>query len=130
MTQERKRPVGMVILGLLLGWLSIAGVANALVIFSSEMPPLGTGFGILALVYAATAMAACIGLLAMKPWGLKALHSWMLVCLVLFVTFALQFEDFILGGVMGLLGFGVFVGLLFMGMHRYVSARLATESQA
>jgi hypothetical protein len=124
-----RRPAGITILSLLLGWLAVAGTLNAWFIFSGDVPDLGPIFGTAALIYAACAFLACLALWKMKPWALAALNIWMAVCLFIFAGFAARFEHFIVGGIPGLVGFGVFIGLLFLGIHTYVKTRIEGPEQ-
>ena len=111
-------------MSLLLGWLAVAGALNAWFIFSGDYPELGLMFGFVALLYAAAALSSCIGLWLMKSWAPRALHGWMVMCLLIFAAFAFLFDDFFKGGIPGIIGFAVFIGLLFLGIHRYVESQM------
>ncbi len=123
-----KRPGGITVISVVLAWLAIAGALNAWFIFSGDTPDLGPPFGFAAVIYSIAALAACIGLWRMAPWGLRALHVWMVVCILIFAGFTYAFDDFIRGGIPGLLGFALFIGLFFLGIQRYVSTKLAPDS--
>lgn len=125
-----KRPTGITLLSLLLGWLAIVGMVNAWFIFSGDFPHLDPVLGFVALMYAASALSSCIGLWQMKSWAPRALHSWMVICLLIFAGFALGFDDFMRGGIPGIIGFAVFIGLFFLGIHRYVQSTLGGETNA
>lgn len=130
MSESKKRPGGITVLSVLLAWLAIAGALNAWFIFSGDSPDLGPAFGLVALVYALSALAACIGLWRMAPWALRALHTWMVICLLIFAGLAYTFEDFIRGGIPGLVGFSLFIGLFFLGIHRFVQTKLSPDASA
>ena len=119
-----KRPFGMTILSLVLAWLGLAGAGNGWLILSGSFAEMPAVFGVLALAYSATAFPACIGLWRMQSWGLNALRAWMGVCVLFFASFTYAFSDFILGGILGGIGFLVFVGVLFLGLNGYVSSKL------
>src|SRR5262245_3425729 len=73
-----RRPLGVTISALALGWLALTGVGNAGTRFSSE-PVLA----ILAMIYAVTAGAACVGLWRSRPFGLLAFRAWALSLLLM-----------------------------------------------
>ena len=125
-----KRPGGITVLSLLLGWLGIVGIMNAWFIFSGQSPDLGLVYGIGAVVYAASSLAACAGLWRMATWALKALHTWMLVCVLIFAGFAFFVDGFIKGSIPGFIGFVLFIGLFFLGMHRYVVIKFNPPQEA
>ena len=116
-----KRPGGITVLCILLAWLGLVGLSNAWFIFAGEFPGKGPLVGVGVLVYGVTALVACVGLWRMASWAPKALHAWMLAFVFYLVGHALGFDDFIRGNIPGALGLAVFVGLLFLGIHRYVS---------
>lgn len=127
MNEAMKRPGGITVLAILLGWLAIAGGLNAWFIFRGDSPDLGMVFGVGALVYALAALAAAIGLWRMASWAPGALHAWMLICVLIFAGLAYSFDDFIRGGIPGLVGFSLFIGLLFLGIHRYVQVKFSAD---
>ena len=118
-----KRPGGITVLCLLLGWLTIGGIANGIAILSGSFP-MPRGLGLLALAYVLTAGAAVVNLWRMRPYGLIALRAWMAVCLIFFVMFALVVRDFMLGGYVGGLAFLLVVLWLFRALDGYVCRRL------
>lgn len=115
-------------MSLLLGWLGIVGILNTWFIFSGQSPGLGLIEGIGVALYAAASLTACVGLWRMASWAPKALHAWMLVCVLIFAGYTLFVDDFIKGSIPGLIGFILFVGLLFLGIHRYVQNKFTTGS--
>ncbi len=117
-----RRPIGITVLALILGWLSIGGFGNAWVILGTDEPYLPSVLGVLALVYGVVAMALVIGLWRMQPWSIVALRGWMLVCLGTMATFAYTFG---VGAVpliwwVAVLVFFLFVVALFWWLDRYV----------
>lgn len=119
----KTRPGGITVLAIILAWLGLVGLSNAWFVFAGEYPDMGPLVGVAALIYAVSALGACVGLWRMAPWALKALHTWMLVCVAIFLGFALGFDDFIRGSIPGMIGFAIFIGLLFLGIHRFVTIK-------
>ena len=117
-------------MSLLLGWLGIVGISNAWFIFSGQSPELGLIEGIGVSLYAVSSLNACVGLWRMASWAPGALHAWMLVCVLIFAGYTLFVDDFIRGSIPGLIGFILFVGLLFLGIHRYVQIKYSSGSEA
>ena len=119
------RPRGITVFSILLGWLAIAGIGNAVVWnvgavqeLWSQMPssrqlapPGGALFTLLLLAYAVSAAASSIALWKMRPWAARAYGAWCLVVLASSAWMALK-------------GFApsLIVGLLFAaGMFGFVS---------
>jgi len=131
-----QRPVGMTLLCLLLGWLTLSALMNA----GFLIPQLGLPLyltvlmTVLALAYAVTAGAAAVGLWRMRPWGLTAFRAWGLVLLVFMPAFLLVFDvpsQFFASPAEALpllLAFTAVILLVYWLMHRYVSRRLAPRS--
>ncbi len=123
-----KRPIGMTILCLGLGWLTLGALGNAAFL----MPVAGFPAPMiaLALAYAATAGAAAVGLWRMRSWGLTAFRAWgvVLLCTMLGMlwTFPLEMligerpDEFAL---LFLATTGVIV-LVYWLLHRYIKRRL------
>ena len=70
-----KRPAGIIIISLLLGWLAIAGFMN--VIFSDHGPILLAD----AMLYGIFAAISAIGLWFLKPWAYPAVIAWSTTCI-------------------------------------------------
>jgi len=117
----------MTVISVVLAWLALVGAVNAWFIFTGEVPDLPPAFGIAAVAYSLAALSACIGLWRMAPWGLRALHAWMVVCVLIFAGFAYLFDNFIRGSIPGLIGFILFIGLFFLGIHRYAETKLKPD---
>lgn len=130
------RPVGATILALALGWLAIGGFGNALVWRAArasfqvpEVSPLSRFleaasnplFSFLALVYGATALAACIGIWRMRPWMDKAFLAWAVAVTTLgvWMIWAVPRELLLDGTQAGIVFVGVCVALLWAA-YRYV----------
>ena len=93
-----RRPMGITLLALILGWLALAGFANALLAplvfgggFAAHLfrtSPVGTAtlVCILALAYGITALIAAVGLWRMETWAARGFLAWAIaaVCVCLF----------------------------------------------
>ena len=120
------RPIGITLLALLLGWLSIAGFLWAFAV------PLEEAFGeydivmrVLAFLYGAFALASSVGLFKCKWWARRAAWGWMVCCAATMGAFVAIFPiSFFLGGYLGLVAFGVFVALIFYAIDNYVRKHL------
>jgi hypothetical protein len=119
-----KRPAGITLLCLFLGWLTLAGVGNAYFILTNQFAGLPTYLGFFAAVYAITAFVACVGLWRMKRSGLYGLRAWMIVCLSMLIAMIPSFSGVALGGIVGIFIFSLFVAVLFWLVHRYVVSHL------
>ena len=123
-----KRPIGMTILCLGLGWLTLGALGNAAFL----MPAVGFPAPMiaLALAYAATAGAAAVGLWRMKSWGLTAFRAWgvVLLCLMVGFLWASPLATIVHGNLvenpLGFLAFIVVMVLVYWLLHRYIKRRL------
>lgn len=70
-----KRPAGITMISLLLGWLAIAGFMNG--IFSNHGPILLAD----AILYGIFAAVSAIGLWFLKPWAYTAVIAWSTTCI-------------------------------------------------
>jgi FtsH-binding integral membrane protein len=75
------RPLGLTILALLLGWLSLFGFgiarwATQLDPRLDSRPAVRATFGIVGLLYGCSALAAASGLWRLRPWSLRAIYVW------------------------------------------------------
>jgi uncharacterized membrane protein (DUF2068 family) len=118
-----KRPTGITIVCLALGWLALAGFVNAFVFLSGIETPMPMYVGFIAAAYGITALVATIGLWRMQKWGLQSLRAWMLVCVVLLFAFVPVF-GFMQAPPLMLLLFVTLVASLFWALNRYVSKKL------
>lgn len=123
-----KRPGGFTVLSLMFGWLSIAGFLNAWGGLSGAFEVMPKPVAFLALIYAIAAGAAAIQLWRFRPSAIIAIRSWMAVCGLFIITLSFFFWNMILGGSIGLLSFGVFVGALFFFLDRYVQRKLVVAN--
>ncbi len=119
-----KRPRGITVICLVLGWLGFAGVANALTIFAGLFEPLPTYIGFFAVAYAITAVVASVLLWQMKQRGLTWLRYWMAACIATMVAIIPSFGQFALGGYWGLAAFSVFSLVLLWMLNYYVVKQL------
>lgn len=90
-TPTPRRPTGITVTGLLLGWLSIAGFGNALVIpntldlaiapelLRAPSTVVAASLAVAAALYGLTALAAAIGLWRMRSWGPRMFLVWGIV---------------------------------------------------
>ena len=125
-----KRPSGITFLCLVLGWLTLAGVANGAILLQGRFGPLlPEWMASIAFAYALTAAASAIGLWKMRKWGLRALRTWMAVVVGFFVCFILVVpEGVVLGGYVGGALFLLFVAAVLYLLDQYVSTRLANAA--
>jgi hypothetical protein len=142
--QTQKRPIGATVMSLLMGWLALAGFANAIVwrtaplAFNEPLPPrLASIFEALhspmltvfALAYGGTALASSIGIWRQRPWMHRAFLSWSLVVVVMFLWMLTIFpHDMLLGGSPGAALFLLFTVAMLALLYRYV-ARLAERGR-
>src|SRR3546814_10458015 len=77
----RKRPLGVTLLSLLMGWLTLAAALNA-VGFPSQIEGWPVVITVLTIAYAVTAGATTMGLWRMRPWALTAFRIWGVVLLL------------------------------------------------
>ncbi len=122
-----RRPRGITLLCVLLGWFAFAGFANAAVLLSGKGAVLPRWVGVVDGAYGLAAYAAAVGLWRMLPWGRHALRAWMATCLLLLVSFWVLFPSrLILGGVWAAVGFTAGVTALFWALDEYVGRRLGS----
>jgi hypothetical protein len=114
-----RRPLGITILCLALGWLTIGAFGNSYLIIAGELG-LPWYHGILAVAYGVSTLLACVGLWRMRVQGLYWLRAWMLVCFVLILATVPVF-----GIPLGAAAFIVAVQLgISWLLNRYVSGRV------
>jgi hypothetical protein len=132
-TQPRKRPLGATLICLLLGWLTVAAIFNAVLLPTLAPPGIFPNYiYVLFGAYAITAGATTVGLWRMKPWALTAFRAWGTVCLVLLVCFLVVFRvDLVIA--QDPLGQSIMVGvttgtmaLIYWLLHRYVKRCVAS----
>jgi hypothetical protein len=114
-----RRPFGITILCLALGWLTIAGFGNSYLILAGEFG-VPRYHGMLAAAYGASTLFACVGLWRMKVRGLYWLRAWMLICFVLILTTVPVF-GIPLGGAAFILAVQLVVS---WALNRYVSGHV------
>jgi hypothetical protein len=119
-----KRPRGITIICLLLGWLAFAGFANAVMIFFNDMLPIPKWFGLFALAYGVTAFAATYKLWRMDRSGVAWMRSWASVVILMSFAMIPIFSDLALGGIVGMMGFIAFTAVLLWLLNRYVTKKL------
>ena len=125
-----KRPFGITTIALMLGWLSIAGFMWGFLV------PMEEAFGkadpvmrVLAISYGVFAFASCVGLFKGRSWVRYAIWAWMATCGLTMITFVIAFPvTNSLDGYIVILGFFVFIALIFYAVDRYVSKYLRATS--
>jgi hypothetical protein len=120
----KPRPLGFTLLALAFGWLTIAGLGNAVLNFVREGAFFSPVTGVLCLAYAVTAGFTTVGLWGLREWALTALRLWIVVCVLLLVWFPVGPFRGLGTPALGLAGFAVLVtGLLWL-LHHYVTRTL------
>ena len=120
-----KRPVGIIISIIVLAWLAITGFMNGWTILSDPDGVVPKSIGYVAMFYAVTALLSVIGLWLMKQWGLLAIRIWMGACLLYLIVPDDMLNKIMQGGVAGMLGFFVFIVVVFWLFDRYVKSKLS-----
>jgi len=118
-----KRPTGFTMLAVLLGWLTLAGVGNAVI------GPAHGVLRILALAYAVAAGATAFGLWKVRAWAFSAFLAWALVVVLMMV--AMQQAQFRIPWP-AFFGFACFIVLILALLAFYVrrSLRKIVEQSA
>ncbi len=111
-------------------WLAITGFFNAWAVFTATHQELPMILGIIGVIYGVAAVITAIQLWRFQQAAIKALRIWMIVCCVYMLAFAFFIEGIVLGGIFGLLGFLVFIGIIFAVVDRYVQHGLKNTVEA
>jgi hypothetical protein len=125
----RKRPLGVTLLSLLMGWLTLAAALNT-VVFPSQIEGWPVVITVLTIAYSVTAGATTIGLWRMRPWTLTAFRAWGLVLLLLMACFLFFMEFWTIIGMQPLEAgplfviFTVTIVLFYWLLHRYIRRRV------
>jgi hypothetical protein len=120
------RPVGVTLLALGLGWLSLAGFANAA--FRSAGDPEGFPLVIGAGLYGISAAAAAVGLWSRARWAPRAFLAWAVCALALSIAFVLRTPSgAMLGGAPGAALFVLGLAAVLAALGRYVRRVCAPE---
>jgi len=125
-----KRPIGFIILSLAMIWLAMTGFFNAWAVLTSTHQELPIVLGIIGVIYGVAAVITAIQLWRFQPKAIMALRFWMGVCCVYMLAFAFFVEGIVLGGIFGLLGFLVFIGIVFAVLDRYVQHGLKNTAES
>ena len=123
-----KRPIGIIISVVVLAWLAVTGFMNSWVILSDPGVTISKPIGYFALLYAVAALFSVVGLWLMKQWGLLAIRCWMIACLLFLIVPEDMRTKMMQGGVAGMLGFFVFIIVVFWMFDRYVKSKLTATS--
>lgn len=128
-TGARKRPLGVTILSLAMGWLTLAAVLNS-VMFPAQIEGWPVVITVLTIAYAVTAGATTLGLWRMRPWTLAAFRAWGVVLLLLMGAFLFFMEFWVIIGMESLEAGPLFVlttgtiVLVYWLLHRYIRRRV------
>ncbi len=134
-----QRPLGITVLSVLLGWLAIAGLGNAIVwhlpsvkalagrlsATAALLLPSGALFTFLAVAYGVTAAASSIGLWRMKTWAPLAYLSWCASLLALGIYISPRSGDR-----PDILGLAFALGMVGFSLLAYPYVRRRTASHA
>ncbi len=120
-----KRPTGFTILSLLLGWLAVAGFANAVIHFKSNHGSIL--MGALAFFYGVTALTSTIGLWKLKSWAYRSFLAWSIVVVATLLAF--QFGMY-RTPLLAFLGFSALILVLLAMVAIYIKNNLPATSQA
>ncbi|MEM7348587.1 MAG: hypothetical protein AAF485_30535 [Chloroflexota bacterium] len=119
-----ERPTSITVLSVVFGWLTFAGIGNSIAIFSGVMPYIPRWFGVLALIYGVAAFLSATRLWRMEATAITPIRVWMIVCVAIMLFFTARFQNMIMGGWAGGLGFLVFLVPFFWWLHNFVTSQL------
>ncbi len=127
----KRRPLGITIISLMLGYLSIAGFANAVIMAKGVfLPIVPVWFSIVALAYGATAFGACRALWKRRNNTVVWLRAWFVVLISAFSGvlkfFAQSPEIEVPIGLTEIVVFTVFLVVLLYAIDNYVRRYVAT----
>jgi hypothetical protein len=123
-----KRPPGVTVLALLLGWLAVG--AFVLTMTAETLAELGVRWQLVqvgALVYGLCAIVAAVGLWKMRRWGYLAFVAWVAAVLLVGLWWPAVFPRSEVHWWMGLIWIGV-VAVIMLPLARYI--RRVTEAAA
>jgi len=87
-----KRPLGITVISVFLGWEAIAGVAVAFLIFAGQFEPLHIFSGLLSGICGILAGVASVLIWKMRTSGLLFLRLWMACTMIFGVLFIISFR--------------------------------------
>jgi hypothetical protein len=123
-----KRPLGITVLALLLGWLALG--AFALTLTAEALAELQRRWQVVrvgALVYGLTAVVAAVGLWKLRRWGYLAFLAWSAVVLSAVLWWPAVFPEPILRWWEGILWVAL-VGALLVPLALYVRRAIASAA--
>jgi uncharacterized membrane protein HdeD (DUF308 family) len=123
------RPRGITAICLLLGWLSLAGYVNAVVILLEKMLPIPKWFGFFALAYGITASVTTYRLWRMDQSGIAWMRSWAVVVVLTGLATVWIFYELGMGSIGQLLGLAFLTVLILWPLDRYVSRKLSPDTR-
>ncbi len=119
-----KRPLGLTISVIVFAWLAITGFMNGWAILSGSAESVPNSMGYIAMFYAIAAAVSAVGLWLMKQWAAIAIRFWMGACLIFLIVPEDMRNKMMQGGIAGMLGFFVFIIVIFWLFDRYVKSKL------
>ena len=119
-----KRPIGFTISALILTWIAITGFMNGWGILSNPATGNSLLTGYIALIYAVAAIISAFGLWMMKKWSVIAVRCWMAACLLFIIIPEDIRNQMMQGGIAGMLGFFVFISIVFWFFDHYINSKL------
>jgi hypothetical protein len=123
-----KRPTGITVLALLLGWLAVG--ASVLAMTAETLAELGVRWQLVrlgALIYALCAIVAAVGLWKMRRWSYLVFVAWVGAVLLVGLCWPAVFPSSEARWWMGLMWVGV-IAVIMLPLGRYI--RRATEPAA
>lgn len=111
-------------MSVVLAWLAITGMMNGWAIISGAPEFLSLALGLMGIAYGLAAAVSSISLWLMRRWSVVALRSWMATCVLFAALFGAANTEVMAGGMFGVLGFAVFIAVLFALLDRYVQRAL------
>ena len=126
-----KRPLGITLLSLAMGWLAFAGIANTASIFWSVDSPFPSYLALFTVAYAITAAATMVALWRMRGWAVTAFRSWVAVCVILMLGFtaSILFADIAREIALLSVGFDALALLVFWLLDRYIAKKVRPRQQ-
>ncbi len=123
-----KRHIGLTISAIIFAWLAITGFMNgwAILSVSTESAPNLTGY--IAMIYAIAAAVSAVGLWLMKQWAVIAIRCWLGACLLFLIVPEDMRNKMMQGGIAGMLGFFVFIIVIFWLFDRFVRSKILNQN--
>lgn len=123
-----KRPIGFTISVIVFAWLATTGFMNGWTILSGSTESAPNSMGYIAMLYAIAAAVSAVGLWLMKPWAVIAIRCWMVACLLFLIIPEDMRNKMMQGGIAGMLGFFVFMIVVFWLFDRFVRSKFLNQN--